>query len=253
METEILNGATKEDIDSLTDKVEIATEVFGKIKSKDDIIKGNKKEFTKTIVEAMNYAFPNENTIREEKLLKTLFNKILKSFIETDTTEENDYIVSGFLRKRIEDLVMLIYVYKYIENDSIEKMFEEYGIKLNFEPIEKILPSLAEENNKRNIKQLIELSTELELQNYNDETKINEEVYMEVPAVLRFNKQANPVGITKNTFKKFSLLNLLKKINSAKAQEKFNNMLEEAETKSKSDTLAVSIADTIVSSDKEVK
>ena len=79
------------------------------------------------------------------------------------------------------------------------------------------------------------------------DTLIEENIYKEVPAILRYDKEINPVGITKKLFKKFSLLNLLKKVSAKKAKKKYESMAIEEDNKAKAGTLAVSIADTLVS------
>ena len=80
-----------------------------------------------------------------------------------------------------------------------------------------------------------------------EDVDIEENIYKEVPAILRYDKEINPVGITKKLFKKFSLLNLLKKVSAKKAKKKYESMAIEEDNKAKAGTLAVSIADTLVS------
>lgn len=244
---EKLNGATQEELNVLTNKVDTATEELGKINTKKDQLKALKKDFTENVLTAVKEAFPNENLEREEKVLKGLFAKLLKSQVDVDSKDKDGVLTAGYLRKKIEEIVMLIYAYRYLKDQSINKMFESYGIKLEYEPIENHLKYLSGSMFKDSITTYMDQAVQLQLANENIKTNIEENIYNEIPATLRYNKNANPSGIKKSIFKKFSLLNLLKKINLVKAKMKYEKMAEEAEITDKANTLAVSIADTLVS------
>lgn len=250
---EKLNGATQEDLDALTQKVEIATDELSKIKTKNDIIKQNKKEFTEHILNAFQQQFKDLNMEREEKLLKGLFNKIVQCKTKVDAETKDGVSTAGYLRKRVEEMVMLIYSFRYLKYNDISKMFESYGIKLDFDPIETKIKYLEGTNFKETMLQFIEDSIELKEEAEYIQENIDEHIYNEIPATLRYNKDANPSGIKKGIFKKFSLLNFLKKINIFKAKKKYEDMVNESETRNKADTLAVSIADTLVSSEEQQK
>jgi hypothetical protein len=243
----ILNGTTQEDVNILTSKVEQATDKMTEILTRNEILKQNKKDFTEEIVNTFTQTFSENFEERYEKLLKSLFNKILKAKVENDGEDEEGNFVAGYLRKRIEELVMLIYVFKYFDYNEIEKLFNEYGIKLDFKPIEQIINHYNNDGLKQNMKVLIEQAIQLKQKNEEINSDIEENIYKEVPAILRYDKEANPVGITKNVFKKFSLLNLLKKVNIKKAKKKYESMAIDEDNKAKAGTLAVSIADTLVS------
>lgn len=245
------NGATKEDLDTLTQKVEIATDEFGKIKVINDSIKQNKKEFTEHILNAFQQQFQSVD-LRQEKLLKSLFNKIIKAKTSPDLYGDDHVLLPGYIRKRVEEIVMLIYAFRYLKYNDVNKIFEEYGINLEFEPIENKIKYFEGTNFKETMKLLIDQAIDVRLKMDEIDNNINETIYNEIPATLKYNKDANPAGITKGVFKKFSLLNLLKKINLFKAKKKYEDMVNETETRSKADTLAVSIADTLVSEGKEV-
>ena len=249
---DVVTTANKEDLDALTVKVEAATEEMGKSKSKDEVIKARKKEFNEHMVAALADAFPNMDLKREEKLVKGLFAKIIKSQVDLDATDKDNNLMAGFTRKKVEEMVMLIYAFRYFKFNDINKIFESYGIKLEYEPIETHLKYLAGTNFKETLKQFVYECVGLAEQKDTIKHNIEENIFNEIPATLRYNKDANPAGIKKSIFKKFSLLNLLKKINAAKAKLKFNKMVEESNTRDKADTLAISIADTLVSEGKEV-
>lgn len=241
------NGATKEDLDVLNSKVDSATEELGKINTRNEQYKSYKKDFENNIITALREAYPNMDLKREEKVVKTLFNKIVASKVDEDATDKDNMLVAGYLRKRIEEVVMLIYAFRYLKYNDVTKLFESYGIKMEFEPVEKLLPYLAGTTFKDSVKQYVETSIELKTQTENIKHNIDENIYNEIPATLRYNKEVNPSGIKKGIFKKFSLLKLLKKINLGKAKLKFDKMVEETQIRSKADTLAVSVADTLVS------
>ena len=244
---EKLNGATQEELNILTTKVDTATEEMGKINTKKEQLKVLKKDFTDNVVTAVKNAFPNENLEREEKVIKGLFSKLLKCQVDVDSTDKDGILTAGYLRKKVEEMVLLIYAYRYFKDQSINKMFEGYGIKLDYEPIENHLKYLSGTTFKDSITTYMNQAVELQLANENTKTNIEENIYNEIPATLRYNKDANPAGIKKSIFKKFSLLNLLKKINLIKAKHSYEKMAEAAQITDKANTLAISIADTLVS------
>lgn len=251
LNTENFNGATKEDLDTLTQKVEAATEEFGKIKAKNDCIKQAKKDFTEHLLNAFHQQFNNVDLKREEKLLKGLFNKIVKARTNPDLEGDDKTLIAGYIRKRVEEMVMLVYAFRFLKYNDVTKIFESYGIKLEFDPIETKIKYFEGTNFKETMKEFVEQATAVRLQTEEIDENIKETIYNEIPATLKYNKNVNPTGITKGVFKKFSLLNLLKKINVFKAKRKYEDMVNETETRNKADTLAVSIADTLVSDGKE--
>lgn len=249
--TEKLNGATKEELDILNSKVDTATEEMGKINSKKDMIKILKKDFTDNLLTAVKEEFPKANLKREEKVLKGLFGKLLKSQVDVDAEDKDGLVVAGYLRKKVEEMVMLIYAYRYLKDQSINRMFESYGIKLDYEPIETKLKYLAGTTFKESVTTYVNQAVELQVDSDNIKTNIEENIYNEIPATLKYNKDANPSGIKKSIFKKFSLLKLLKKINLIKAKHSYEKMAVAAEVSSRANTLAVAIADNLVSDGKE--
>lgn len=246
---ETLTNTTNEDMQVLNSKVEVATEELGKIKSKDEQIKDYKKEFTEHLINALTNQFPKENLEREEKVIKGLFNKLVMAQVKTDTTDEENMLVAGYLRKRVEEMVMLIYAYRYLKLNDVNKLFDSYGIKLEYQPIEEHLTYLDGTNFKETLKEFIDNSVKLKTDVEDIKENIDEGIYNELPATLKYNKDLNPSGIKKSVFKKFSLLNLLKKINLFKAKKKYEDMVNESNNRNKSDAIAISVADTIVSED----
>lgn len=250
---ELLKELNQEDLTNLTTEVENASKEYAKAVTKDQTLKDSKKEFTEHILTAFKKQYAERFDERSEKLIKSLFNKLVASKLDTDTQDQDKKLKAGYIRKRVEDLVMLIYAYRYFKYNDIAKIFNEYGIKLEFEPIEKLVTYLDGTNFKETLKQFIEESVIVKQEKADIENNVRENIYNKIPDTLRYNPDTNKTGITKNTFKKFSLLNLLKKINPFKAQKKCQDMTQEANTKAKADVLAVSIADTIVSETEEVK
>ena len=250
---ELLQELNTEDLTNLTAEVENASQEYAKVVSKDQSLKDNKREFTEHLVTAFTKQYAERFDERNEKLIKSLFNKLVSSRLDTDTEDEEKNLKAGYIRKRVEDLVMLIYAYRYLKYNEITKIFNEYGIKLEFEPIENLVPYFNGINFKETLKQFIEDSVIIKQEKENIEINVRENIYNKIPDALRYNRDTNKTGITKNTFKKFSLLNLLKKINPFKAQKKCQDMTQEANTKARADVLAVSIADTIVSDTNEIK
>jgi len=244
---EKLNGATQEELNVLTTKVDTATEEMSKINSKKEQIKVLKKDFTDNILTAVKEAFPNENLKREEKVLKSLFGKLIKAQVDTDTEDKDGLLEAGYLRKKVEEVIMLIYAYRYLKDQSINKMFESYGIKLEYDPIETHLKYLAGTTFKESVTTYMNQAIDLQVANENIKYNIDENIYNEIPAALKYNKNANPSGIKKSIFKKFSLLKLLKKINLIKAKHSYEKMAEAAQITDKANTLAVAIADNLVS------
>lgn len=249
---EILSELSKEDLTNLENKVETASAEYNKIFAKNAIIKENKKEFTEHLMNAFTNQYKERFDERSQKLMKGLFNKILSSRLNPDTENADKQLIAGYIRKRVEELVMLIYAYRYLKYNDITKIFENYGIKLEFEPIENIVSYFAGTNFKETMKDFIERSVSVKTENEKIELNIKQDIYEQIPVALKYNKSSNPTGITKGIFKKFSLLNLLKKVNPFKAQKKCQDMTNESRIKAKADTIANSIADTIVSTD-EVK
>lgn len=244
---EKLNGATQEELNILTTKVDTATEEMGKINSKKEQIKVLKKDFTDNILTAVKEAFPNEELKREEKVLKGLFTKLIKCQTDVDSEDKDGVATAGYLRKKVEEMVMLIYAYRYLKDQSINRMFESYGIKLDYEPIENHLKYLAGTTFKESVTTYMDQAVQLQLANESTKNNIEETIYNEIPVTLKYNKNANPAGIKKSIFKKFSLLKWLKKINLVKAKHSYEKMAEAAQITDKANTLAVSIADTLVS------
>jgi len=244
---DILENYGQENVQKLTDVVEKATTETTKIITNKEKFKNYKAEFTQKLIEAIRIQFPNNDMTREEKITKKLFGKIISSIIDKDSTDKDNYLLAGFLRKRIEELIMLIYAYDYLQKDDIKNIFKEYKIDLQFNKIETYLTYLNDEATKSQLKYLVNEC--IDLQNNIDDFKVNidETIYNEIPATLRYNKNGNPSGITKRLLQKFSLLNLLKKVNISKAKMKFDKMVEDSQTRKKADNLAVSIADTLVS------
>lgn len=247
---ELLNKqitASEEDLITLKAKVNTATEELGRISTRNEQYKTYKKDFSDNIITALRDAFKDMDLKREERVVKGLFNKIIDAKVKEDSTDKDNYVVAGYLRKKVEEMVMLIYAFRYLKYNDVSKLFESYGIKLDFEPIETHLPYLAGTTFKDSVKQYIE--TAIELRNQTDEIKenINETIYNQIPSTLRYHRAANPAGIKKGIFKKFSLLNLLKKLAPAKAVRRYDNMVEETQTRDKADTLTLSIADTLIS------
>lgn len=244
---EKLNGATQEELNVLNTKVDNATEEMGKINSKKEQIKVLKNDFTENVLTALKEAFPNENLEREEKVIKSLFGKLLKAQVDTDSEDKDGIVTAGYLRKRVEDMVMMIYAYRYLKDQTINKMFESYGIKLEYEPIENTLKYLSGTTFKDSITTYMQQAVDLQEANESIKQNIEETIYNEIPATLRYNKNVNPAGIKKSIFKKFSLLKLLKKINLIKAKHSYEKMAEAAEITDKANTMAVAIADNLVS------
>ena len=244
---EKLNGATQEELNILTTKVDTATEEMDKINNKKEQIKVLKKDFTDNILTAVKEAFPNEDLKREEKVLKGLFTKLVKCQTDVDSEGKDGVVTAGYLRKKVEEMVLLIYSYRYLKDQSINRMFESYGIKLDYEPIENHLKYLAGTTFKESVTTYMNQAIELQLANESTKNNIEENIYNEIPATLKYNKNANPAGIKKSIFKKFSLLKWLKKINLVKAKHSYEKMAEAAQITDKANTLAVSIADTLVS------
>lgn len=247
MNEEVLKELNQEDLNNLTQEVENASQEYAKVVSKDQTLKDSKKEFTEHLLTAFKNQYAERFDDRSQKLIKSLFKKLVVSRIDLDTEDQDNKLNAGYIRKKVEDLVMLIYAYRYLKYNDINKIFGEYGIKLDFEPVENLVTYLNGTNFKETLKQFIEGSAELKLEKENIEVNIRENIYSKIPDTLRYNKDTNKTGITKKTFKKFSLLKLLKKINPFKAQKKCQDMTQEASTKARADVLAVSIADTIVS------
>ena len=246
--TEKLNGATQEELNVLHSKVEDATGDLSKINDKKQQLKALKNDFTANVVTAVKQQFPELKLEREEKVLRGLFSKLIKARTDADTIVENEIKKASYLRKRVEEMVMLIYAYRYLKDQSINKMFSSYGINLDFEPIEKHLKYLEGTTFKESITTYLEDAEDLQLANENLKTNIEEKIYNEIPATLRYNRDANPVGIKKSIFKKFSLLKLLKKINIRKAKRDYEKMAEAAQITDQANNLAVAIADDLVSS-----
>ena len=249
--TEKLNGATQEELNILNTKVDTATEEMGKINTKKDTIKVLKKDFTNNLLTAVKEEFKNIDLQREEKVLKGLFSKLLKCYVDVDSETKDGVLSAGYLRKKVEEIVMLIYAYRYLKDQSINKMFEGYGIKLDYEPIENHLKYLSGTTFKESVTTYMNQAIDLQVASENIKTNIEETIYNEIPATLRYNKDSNPSGIKKSIFKKFSLLNLLKKINLIKAKHSYEKMAEAAEVSSRANNLAVAIADNLVSDGKE--
>ena len=176
---------------------------------------------------------------------------MLKSQVDVDAEDKDGLVVAGYLRKKVEEMVMLIYAYRYLKDQSINRMFESYGIKLDYEPIETKLKYLAGTTFKESVTTYVNQAVELQVDSDNIKTNIEENIYNEIPATLKYNKDVNPSGIKKSIFKKFSLLKLLKKINLIKAKHSYEKMAVAAEVSSRANTLAVAIADNLVSDGKE--
>ena len=246
MNTEFINGVTQDDINNLTSQVNQASNELQKIKDNNELIKANKREFYEHIENALVEKFKDIDIERELKVLKGLFNKVVNCELNKDETVDGT-LRAGYLRKRVEEMVMLIYALRYLKYDNVSKMFESYGIKLEFKPVEDIVPYFSGTNFKDTMREFVNQAVELQTKSNDLSQNISENLYNAIPATIRYNKQANPTGINKSTFKKFSILKLLKKINVFKARKKYETMAVEAENKSKADTLAVSIADTLVS------
>lgn len=243
----IMNSATEDDLIRLKAKLNSATEELGKLSSKNEQLKTYRKDFGDNVITALKEAFPNMDLKREERVVKGLFSKIIDAKIKEDSKDKNNLLVAGYLRKRVEEMVMLIYAFRYLKYDEISKMFGSYGIKLDFEPVEKHLPYLAGTDFKDSVKSYIEQSIDLKVASDNIKVNIDENIYGQLPATLKYHKAANPSGLKKGIFRKFSLLNMLKKLAPFKAIRKYDNMVEETHKRDKADTFALSIADNLVS------
>ena len=207
---DILEDYGQENVEKLTDVVEKATSETTKILTNKEKFKDCKASFTQKLIEAIRIQFPNNDMTREEKIVKKLFGKIISSIVEEDSTDKDNYLLAGFLRKRIEELAMLIYAYDYLQKDDIKNIFKEYKIDLQFNKIETYLPYLNDEGMRALFKNLVNECTNLQNDIDNSKANIEENIYNEIPATLRYNKNGNPAGITKRLLQKFSLLNLFK-------------------------------------------
>lgn len=246
----ILENYGEDNVQKLTNVVEKATGETTKILTNKEQFKNHKAAFTQKLIEAIRIQFPNNDLTREEKIVKKLFTKIINSITQEDSSDKDNYLSAGFLRKRVEELVMLIYAYDYLQKDDIKNMFKEYKIDLQFNKIETFLNYLNDEGTRALLKSLIEECVTLQNNIDNSKLNIEENIYNEIPATLKYNKNGNPSGITKKLLQKFSFLNLLKKINISKAKMKFDKMVEDSQTRKNADNLAVSVADTLVSEEK---
>ena len=193
----ILNGTTQEDVNILTSKVEQATDRMTEILTRNEVLKQNKKDFTDEIINTFTQTFAENFEERHEKLLKGLFNKILKAKVELDSTDEDGNPVPGYLRKRIEELVMLIYVFKYFDYKDIEELFDEYGVKLDFKPIEQIINHYNNDGLKQNMKVLVEQAIQLKQKNEEINSDIEEDgVGSTIPLILEGKKmKSTMVGL----------------------------------------------------------
>jgi len=246
----ILENYGEDNVQKLTNVVEKATGETTKILTNKEQFKNHKAAFTQKLIEAIRIQFPNNDLTREEKIVKKLFTKIINSITQEDSSDKDNYLSAGFLRKRVEELVMLIYAYDYLQKDDIKNMFKEYKIDLQFNKIETFLNYLNDEGTRALLKSLVEECVTLQNNIDNSKLNIEENIYNEIPATLKYNKNGNPSGITKKLLQKFSFLNLLKKINISKAKMKFDKMVEDSQTRKNADNLAVSVADTLVSEEK---
>ena len=229
----------QEELGALTEQVELATQELGKIESKKTLIKDIRKDVTEHIFNAFGNAKLDLGT-KEVKLLKTVFNKVLKSRTEKTVEDEEGREKVGFLAKKIEDMVLLIYAFKYLGFNELDDHFKKYGITINTIDLEAMLPYLKGNDMHATLNDLISEAENILTDANDSQQKIENNIYDSIPEQLKYNKESNPAGINKTTFKKFSLLNLINKIAPKKAKAKCEKLEEETDAKNRANTFAIS-------------
>lgn len=241
IETELYN--------TLNEKVEAATEELGRIKSRQSSIKDNKKEVNEHLLNAFNEAkIPLDE--RQEKVVKSAFNKVVKCLTEQDKEDEDGNFKPGFITKKVEEMVSLIYALKYLGIKDLEQAFSKYGINFTTQDTDKVLPYFSNPMIKETIKELVGASINLMDDALQIKDNIEEGIYKELPATLRYEKDSNPSGINKATFKKFSILNLLKKMAPKKAQQKCEKLEQETDAKTRAGLFAINYILSFIGKDK---
>lgn len=241
IETELYN--------TLNEKVEAATEELGKIKSKQGTIKDNKKEINEHLLNAFNEAkIPLDE--RQEKVVKGAFNKVVKCLTEKDKEDEDGNFKAGFITKKVEEIATLLYALKYLGIKDLEQAFGKYGITFTTQDPEKVLPYFNNPMIKETVIELMGASINLADDNLHLKDNIEEGIYKELPASLRYEKDSNPSGINKATFKKFSILNLLKKMAPKRAQQKCEKLEQETDAKTRAGLFALNYILSFIGKDK---
>ena len=239
----------KELYNALNEKVEAATEELGKIKSKQGTIKDNKKEVNEHLLNAFNEAkIPLDE--RQEKVVKGAFNKVIKCLTEKDKEDEDGNFKPGFITKKVEEIATLIYALKYLGIKDLEQAFGKYGITFTTQEPEKVLPYFGNPMIKETIIELMGASINLTDATLQLKDNIEEGIYKELPATLRYEKDSNPSGINKATFKKFSILNLLKKMAPKRAQQKCEKLEQETDAKTRAGLFALNYILSFIGKDK---
>ena len=236
----------KEELEALNQRVEEATQELGKIKSRKLGISEHKKEVLEHLFNALNKSNAKYDE-RQEKVLKSVFNKVLKVKTELDKQDEEGKVKAGFLTKKVEEFVLLLYALKYLQINDLDRALEQYGITVVCPKIETILPYLDGEGIRNTIQEFVNASVELTKSTNEMQENIEEGIYKELPANLRYDKQSNPAGINKTTFKKFSLLNLLKKMAPQKAKQKGEKLEQETDAKTRAGLFAINYILSLVS------
>lgn len=233
---------TNEEINETKEKINEAVPpkslIEGTLKAK---LKVNKKDF----VEIMFKAFPeyNDKECLEYKEIKAINNNLVDALVEYDTMKDLPEI-----RTKTESLIIklkwLLMVSKYIDYDFIEALMLKHGLKVEFESLSnnKNLNNEIKESLKDNVNESVETTKEI---NKKQTTEVDQ-MYETLSTSIKFNKQNNPKGLKINAFNDLIKLEILKRTNPKKANEKFENLEKNIDDKAMSDLFTKTIASSIV-------
>ena len=233
---------TNEEINETKEKINEAVPpkslIEGTLKTK---LKVNKKDF----VEIMFKAFPeySDKECLEYKEIKAINNNLVDALVEYDTMKDLPEI-----RTKTESLIIklkwLLMVSKYIDYDFIEALMLKHGLKVEFESLSnnKNLNDEIKESLKDNVNESVETTKEI---NKKQTTEVDQ-MYETLSTSIKFNKQNNPKGLKINAFNDLIKLEILKRTNPKKANEKFENLEKNIDDKAMSDLFTKTIASSIM-------
>ena len=140
----------------------------------------------------------------ENTRVKQFKKKVTQMYKQTQLLLSEEDVEEGKktrVEKLVEKIFPVITVLKYIGENKLEAEFRKYGITLQFNELDNN-QYLSNDTVKQNIKNIFTNAKAIKDQ-VNDQSKsIADNIFMQIPVDLQFDKDTNPAGMKPSGFKK---------------------------------------------------
>lgn len=154
-------------------------------------------------------------------------------FVDEDESVDGDGVNSDVpkkLSKLVETIANVAQLLEYTGNDMLFTLLRERGVTLGVVPLEDAAPAFASDSVRDAVKDVFDTACEIQGERNGKRREITESVFdEEVPKELQYDKDVNPVGITRSDFAKLvSVQTRRAKALEAEAREKVDEKITDA-------------------------